>query len=373
MAAPSRCTNIQLLRYFPPNDISVLRPSLIDMRQSDLFVAARQNVVIALVCCVLVCAVPFSLYSQSPVKSLPQDKVATSGNAGPTYVLGAGDEISVWVAQLEQLSGRSFTIDRDGCVTLPLAGRLHLEGLTVPQAQELMRTSLSQYVRDPEVGISLLQAKNEGISITGSVARPGVYQLAQGKTLVAILMAAGGIQQNAGPWAIIMRPLTSGRISLPAAHDDSTHKFSLAEVNVREVMGLQHSAENIEMMPGDTVSVPEAQMVYVVGDVNKPGGFPVNDEQQTTALQLLAMAGGPLRSAAPEKAKVLRSSRNGQKPILISINLKQLLRGKSPDLRLQPSDVLFVPNSAEKAVAARAIDAALQTGLFALTYGVIYR
>jgi polysaccharide export outer membrane protein len=254
-----------------------------------------------------------------------------------------------------------------------LAGRVPVKGLTVEQAQGQLRDALRRYVRDPEVGISLLQTKNEGVSITGSVARPGMYQLCEGKTLVNMLMAAGGVQPNAGPSAVIMRRVASGVLPLAGAHEDPSGRFTIAEVNVRSVMALKDSAENITLLVGDTVSVPEARMVYVIGDVNKPGAFPVSDEQQATALQLLAMAGGPLKTAAPQRAKLLRHSESGSKPVLISVNLKQLLRGKGADMQLQANDILFVPNSAEKAATARVLDAAIQTGIFALTYGVIYR
>ena len=290
------------------------------------------------------------------------------------YLLGQGDELKVWVPQLDEISGKSFTVDRGGCITLPLVGRLHIEGLTVEKAQELVRSSLERYVRDPEVGISLEQAKNESVAVTGAVVHPGAYQLSQGKTLVDMLMVAGGVQQqNAGPWAIIMRPLTSGPIPLKQAHDDESGRYSIAQVNVRAVTGLQESAENITLMAGDTISIPEARSVYVIGDVTRPGAFPVNDEQQTTALQVLAMAGGPLKTAAPQSAKVLRSSQTGQKTQLISVDLRQLMKGGGTDVQLRPNDILFVPSNAQKAAAGRALDIAIQTGLAALTYGVLYR
>jgi polysaccharide export outer membrane protein len=303
----------------------------------------------------------------------PQEALANTGKPSGAYLLGVGDEVSIWVDQLESLSGKSFIVDRDGCITLPLAGSVYVEGATVERAEDLIRESLKKYVRDPVVGINIVQAKNEVIAISGSVTHPGLYQLPQAKTLVDLLVVAGGILPNAGPSAIIMRPLTSGRLDLPDARDDSTGRFSTAEVNVRAVMSLRDSAQNIMLLAGDAVSVPEARTVYVIGDVNKPGAFPVNDEQQTTALQVLAMAGGTLKTAAPDKAKILRNSRTGEKPTMISINLKQLMKGNVPDMQLQPNDILFVPNSVQKAATARALDAAIQTGLLAITYGAIYK
>jgi polysaccharide biosynthesis/export protein len=288
------------------------------------------------------------------------------------YKLGVGDQLNIWVAQLDEFSTKTFTVDRQGCITPPVAGRIHVEGLTVAQAEQAVKTALTRYVRDPEVGVSLTETKNEGVSITGSVVHPGVYQLSQGRTLVEMLMMAGGLQASAGPFAIIMRPQSSGPLPLPAAHTDPTGKYSVAQINVREVISLQKSADNIRLSPGDTVSVSEARMVYVIGDVNRPGAFPVNDTQQMTALQALAMAGGPLKSAAPQSARIVRNSTAGRKPDLIAVNLRRLLKGKTQDLQMQANDVLFVPSSAQKAISARVIDAAVQTAIFAITYGALY-
>jgi polysaccharide export outer membrane protein len=293
----------------------------------------------------------------------------TTSPMASEYKLGVGDQLNIWVAQLDQFSGKIFTVDREGCITPPMAGRLYVKGMTVGQAEEAVKTALRRYIRDPEVGLSLAETKNEGVSITGSVARPGVYQLSQGRTLVEMLMMAGGLQPTAGPFAAILRPLSSGRLPLAGAHNDSTGKYSLAQINVRALLSLQKSADNIALMAGDTVSVSEARMVYVVGDVNKPGAFPVNDERQMTALQALAMAGGPLKSAAPQSARIVRSSTPGRKPDLIDVNLKRLLKGKTEDLQMEANDVLFVPSSAQKAITARAVDAAVQTAIFAITYG----
>ncbi len=327
------------------------------------------RMVLCLAGCLFQC---FGLWSRAADSTKVTTDAKAIGSTISEYKLGVGDQLNIWVAQLDQFSGKAFTVDRDGCITPPVAGRLHVEGLNVGQAEEAIKTALKRYVRDPEVGVSLAETKNEGVSITGSVARPGVYQLSQGRTLVEMLMMAGGLQATAGPFATIMRPLSSGRLPLAGAHDDSTGKYSLGQINVREVLTLQKSADNITLSPGDTVSVSEARMVYVIGDVSKPGGYPVNDERQMTALQALAMAGGALKSAAPQSARIVRNATAGRKPDLIAVNLNRLLKGKTQDLQMQANDVLFVPSSAQKAITARVIDMAVQTAIFAITYGALY-
>lgn len=299
---------------------------------------------------------------------------AAGSLAGPAdnYRLGVGDEINIWVTQVPELSSKTVVIDRAGGFTLPLVGRIRAEELTTSQVQAQLRDALKVYVRDPDVGVSVTQAKNEGVSITGAVNRPGVYQLSGGGTLLEMLVAAGGLAANAGPYGKIMRPLSSGPLPLPDARTEATGKYGIARVNVRAVAGLQKTSDNLVLKPGDTVSVPDAQVIYVIGEVNKPGAYPVNDAQQLTVLQVIAMAGGPLKTAAPAGTKLLRQTAGAKQPTMMAVNLKQVFKGKGSNIELLPNDVLFVPNSKEKAAGARALDVMIQTGIMALTYGLIY-
>lgn len=297
---------------------------------------------------------------------------ATSPTAIPTsdYQLGIGDEINIWVTQVPDLSAKTVTIDRAGGFTLPLVGRIRADGLTASQLEVQIREALKVYVHQPDVGVSVVQAKNEGVSITGAVSHPGVYQLTGGGRLLDMLVAAGGLSQNAGPYAEVMRPLSTGPLPLPDARTEATGKNSVARVNVRAITGLE---KNFVLKAGDTVAIPEAQMVYVIGEVNKPGAYPITDTQQMTALQVIAMAGGPLKTAAPAATKLLRQTPGAKQPTMLTVNLNQVLKGKGPSIEILPNDILFIPDSKQKAATARALDALIQTGLFALTYGVIYK
>ena len=109
-------------------------------------------------------------------------------------------------------------------------------------------------------------------------------------------------------------------------------------------------------MPGDTIFVPKADLVYVVGDVIRPGGFPIGEKETISALQVVSLAGGLVKTAAGNKAKILRSIPGSPSRTEIPVNIKQLMAGKTTDIPLQPDDILFVPNSDAKSVGFRTID-----------------
>jgi polysaccharide export outer membrane protein len=155
-----------------------------------------------------------------------------------------------------------------------------------------------------------------------------------------------------------------GPLPLPNATISSTGQFSVATIKLKNVMNA--SAENILVLPGDTIFVPKAEVVYAVGSVTKPGGYTIGEDGLLSALQMVSLAGGVLRTAAMDKAKILRlvpgtpASRTE-----IGVNIKRLMAGKTPDVPLQPNDILFIPNSSAKSTGFRTIDAVVTvaTGL----------
>jgi polysaccharide export outer membrane protein len=102
--------------------------------------------------------------------------------------------------------------------------------------------------------------------------------------------------------------------------------------------------------------VPKADVVYAVGSVTKPGGFPLNQHESLSALQVVSLAQGAKNTAALDKAQILRRVPGSTSRTEIAVNLKQLMAGKGTDIQLQPDDILFVPNSAAKTAGYKTID-----------------
>ena len=168
---------------------------------------------------------------------------------------------------------------------------------------------------------------------------------------------------------MITRRMEWGPIPLPNATPDSTGGYSVAEVSIRSLMNAKNPQENIEVKPYDVITVPKADLVYVIGAVKKSGGFVLSEKSDVSALQALSLAEGLDRSAGSSSAKILRLSAGSATRQEIPIDLKKILEGKQPDVPLLANDILFVPTSAAKNASVRAIEAMIQIGTGMAMYG----
>lgn len=282
--------------------------------------------------------------------------------APSSYILGPGDQIVIRAFDAEEISDKPTRISSSGYINLPLVGRVHAAGMTVEQLEAELTSRLQTYIQSPEVSVSVSEFRSQPVSVIGAVNAPGVHQLQGHKTLIEILSLAGGTRSDAGHTVKITRRLEWGRIPLPNAKDDPTGQFSVAEVNLKSVLDAKNPQDNILIQPEDVISVPRAEMVYVVGDVPRAGGFVLNEQENVTVLQALSLAGGLGRAAAPTKAKLLRAAGKGANRTELAVNLKDILAGKKDDIPMQPEDILFIPNSASKSVALRSLETALGMG-----------
>lgn len=275
------------------------------------------------------------------------------------YVLGARDKISIWALAPDELNSQPVTLDAAGYVTLPLLGRVHAGGLTTEQLGNELARRLSRIVNKPEVSVSIVEYRSQPVSILGAVNKPGVYQLEGNKTLVEALSTAEGLRKDAGSTIEITRRATSAAIPLRSARQEGN--FIRATIDVRTLVDGTNPKSNILLQPNDVITVPRAQLVYVVGEVEKPGGFPLEERESISVLQALSMAGGLSRTSAPGQTRILRQSSPGERTE-IHLDLRKILAGKNSDVALQREDILFIPTNTGKKVSLRVIEAAIQTG-----------
>ena len=282
------------------------------------------------------------------------------------YILGPGDQISVFVNDIsDEFADKVFRIDSSGEISLPVIGHIKASGLTTSHLEKAARVALTHELKDPQVSISIVGFGSQSVSVLGAVTSPGPRQLEGHKSLFEVLSLAGGLRSDAGFQVTVTRDLQWGAIPLPQTTTDSSGKLSIASIKVKSLMTSANPAENIQILPGDTISVPTADLVYAVGCVSKPGAFPLNGHETLSALQVVSLSGGPQRTAALSKAKILRAVPGTATRTEIPVDLKLLMAGKGPDIPLQPEDILFIPNSNAKSTGYRTLDAIVSAAGFA--------
>jgi polysaccharide export outer membrane protein len=287
---------------------------------------------------------PNNTQSKPPQNGPGTDSAAAGNENSGLPRLSAGDLLEVSIYNVPEL-GTKARVGTSGDVYLPLIDYVHVGDLTVEEAQALIEKRLEDggFVRSPHVTIFLDESASQGVTILGEVVKPGIYPALGDRRLYDMISAAGGFS-----------PMAGRNISIIRLHSQS------GPITVNLPRNLADGAQdNIEIMPGDTITVPKAPIVYVVGDVGRPAGLLV-DNGHLTVLQALALAGGANRTAKMGSTRIIRKGPTGMTET--KVPLKQMLEAKAPDINLEADDILFVPLSGAKVAAQQAVQAAIAAG-----------
>lgn len=272
--------------------------------------------------------------------------------SAPELRIGAGDLLSVKVFNAPELT-QDARVSASGEIVLALLGPVRVQDKTPREAELLLEQRLKDgsYLNNPHVTVAIAEYATQGISILGEVQKPGIYALPGARRLYDVISVAGGTTLRAGRLVTIThREQPDKPVSLELTQDPA-----------------KSSESNVPVLPGDTIVVAKAGIVYVVGDVGRPGGFVMDNNERLTVLQAMALAGGANRSASLGKARIIRRSQTALEDVPIQLN--RVLSAHAQDVPLQSEDILFVPSSAAKSAMRRSAEAVLQ-----ITTGVaIYR
>ena len=325
------------------------------------FIMIAEEIISRLLCALAITTVVPQLAGQANVLSQdhpPQAaELANSGNVSsrelvssdqqPGLRIGTGDllEINVFVGFGAPEMNWKGRVSGSGEIALPLVGSFHVMGLTAEQAEASIekRYKDTEILKSPQVSVFISEYASQGVSVLGEVAKPGVYPVMTSRRLLDLISQAGGFTPTAGKAVTITHRGTPMEPETVVLSKDPS----------------QTLANNIDILPGDTIVVAKAGVVYVVGAVGKPGGFTIEANEGLTVLQAIALAEGSKPEAALDKAKLIRKTPAG--PEEIPIPLRKILASKVPDLKLLPDDIVFVPSSAAKTAARRSLEAIVQT------------
>ena len=252
----------------------------------------------------------------------------------------------------------SVRVSAAGTITLPMIGEVHVGGLNEPQAARAIEAALVSkgMLLHPLVSVLVTSSTGQDVSVLGEVARPGVYPFTVHHRLLDLISAAAGLSPSAGRLVNIYHrddPRTPHPVVLDPGGTDG---------------GAEH---NPELSPGDTLQVSRAGLIYVMGDVIRPGGFSVDPAQGLTVVQALSLAWGPSQNAASTRAILIREQKGGR--TMITLNLRRMLRGQEPDQPVYDRDILFVPDSTARNLLNRSIESAIQSTIGVAIYsGLVY-
>jgi polysaccharide export outer membrane protein len=330
------------------------------------------------------------------------------------YVIGSGDVLSIQVFDVAELS-RDVRVSEQGTIALPLLpSRLHAAGLTERQLEQKLEEVLSSsgLVSHPQISITVKERRSNPITVIGAVAHPMVYQAVRAVTLLEVLSEAGGIASDAGNTVLITRgpaslktpdaiapEATPGMVVSPAPTvreseaampnaptsgatgaqspgpagtqesvlaapaDADLASSSILTVNLTDLLDSGDPKYNIPLQGGDVVSVPKAGIVYVIGAVERPGGFVLsNDREAVSVLKIMALSGGPKSTARQDQCLILRKASRSGPEKEIPLNLKKLMQHQTEDVRLIAGDIFFVPESGGKKAARRLGEVAIAIG-----------
>lgn len=294
---------------------------------------------------------------------------ANSGLAlpGPTsdLLISPDDVLDINVLDVPELS-RQYRVAPDGTVALALLpDPLTATGRKVTEFAEAVAGELRArgLINDPHITVSIVASRLKSVSITGSVKKPQIYPVFGTTTLLDVLAQAEGLDQEASNVAVISR----GKMGAAASKSGERAQT----VDLRKLLESGNPADNVEIYPGDRITVPRAGIVYVVGAVTKPGGFPIKSVGGgMTVLQAIALAENGKPTAVLKKAAIIRvdpAAPDGRNQI--PLDLKKILSGKARDPMLQANDILFVPDSEGAKAFRRGMEAVLQTVTGVAIYG----
>jgi polysaccharide export outer membrane protein len=267
---------------------------------------------------------------------------AAPDSAAAQIRIGGGDLLNISVYGVPELT-QDVRVNNSGDVYLPLIGYVQLGGLTLDQAQTVIENRLreGEFVKTPHVTVFLKDYVNQSATVTGEVTRPGIYPILGTRRLLEVLAAAGGLTARAGRTVIITH----------RDHPDEPEKFDLPADLTKS------PKENIEILPGDTLVVSRAGVVYVVGEVLRPSGLVMDNNERMTAIQAVALAGGPTPIAALNSARLIRVTDTGREEL--PLPLKNMFSAKQADMKLKPDDIIVVPASFGKKATRRSMESVL--------------
>lgn len=270
----------------------------------------------------------------------------------PLQSIGADDLIAVSVYRSPELT-RTVRVDPDGAITLPLLkDPVHAAGLMPNALEGAIAEALKRegILVNPVVDVTVAEYASRPISVMGAVKKPLTFQAVGRVTLLDALAKAEGLAPDAAREVLV---------TLPGAGPDG--QSLVRRIPVKGLIDGADPELNLALSGGEEIRVPEAGRIFVVGNVTKPGSYPIRDPADATLLKLLAMAEG-VTPYAQKQAYIYREEPDTGVKREIEIELAKIMKRKSPDIPLQINDVLYIPDNTGRRATMRVLTRAITFG-----------
>lgn len=284
----------------------------------------------------------------STAKAQPGDSKPPSTQAAQSsqrYRIGAGDVLDIRIMNRPQLSREAVRVDGNGMIRMPLIeGEIQAACKSEGElATEISRRYL-KYYRNPQVDVFLKEYHAREVALIGAVNEQGRYQMQRRLRLLDLLSFAKGPSDKAGQTINIVR---GPRTDLCGdSTDSSSSEGAFISLRLNDTLRGEEKA-NPYVQSGDIVTIPEAEQVYVVGNVYSPKSLPL--KEPISVSRAIAMAGGPLRDSKTDRIHIVRQQPGGEKSELY-VNLNAIARKRAEDVMLQPNDIVEVQESTGKSI-----------------------
>jgi polysaccharide export outer membrane protein len=320
--------------------------------------------------------------TQPPAQTPPQATPAlvpspppatTTPSSDLSYRIGPGDELDVRVFGRAELT-RIVRVDSYGKIRLPFLDETQAACFTEAQLALAIAEKYKKYLRDPQVDVMVKDFRSQPVAVIGAVAQPGRFQLQRRVRLLELITFAGGPHTRAGATVHVIHSAEHDYCAQDpagqqpkAGESGDSPAYALSAIKLRDLLAGALDA-NPFVQPGDIISIPEADQIFVTGSVIKPGAYPMLNK--ITLTQAVGLAGGPNMEAARGRVRLIRDDpAKGERKETV-YNLDDIHRRKIQDVTLMPNDIIDIPSSTLR-VASRNILGVSINMLSTLPYFVI--
>jgi len=315
--------------------------------------------------------------SRPPAQPLDTPGVTSAlADVSEDYLINPGDVIEIQVDRAPELSGIR-RVSASGTIRMVYLGSIKAQGVTADELASFIANSLSgRYLKNPRVTVTIAQMNSHTFFIQGAVNRPGAYQIEGRPSLLTLIAVAGGLTENYGSTAFIIRDTYRPKMDVPDKGDpkgsldsqpesvaadspsqpagrnqeaEEPERYELIKVNINGLFRGEFD-KNMHLDPRSVVHIPQADVFFVGGDVKAPGSFIF--KEGATLRQAITLAQGMKSSAASDRAIIFREDPVTRKRQEIRVDAGKIMNGKQEDVAITVNDVVIIPNSRGKSLGA---------------------